>query len=151
MADASEDPFARQRVVYADIARRLYPGANNAMGQAGFVAMNSVRQELSHPGTGRSYRRGGVVHVASAPGEPPAPDEGTLRRSYTYRVDTGDRDRPAVEVYSPLEYAAALEFGTSTIAARPHLRVGVAKALERMVAIARQHLLDAQRDTPGVR
>ena len=32
-------------------------------------------------GTGRTYRRGNIVHVASAPGQPPAVDTGRLRAS----------------------------------------------------------------------
>ena len=40
--------------------------------------MQSFLADRSH---GKTYKRASVVHRASAPGEPPAPDTGTARRS----------------------------------------------------------------------
>lgn len=67
---------------------------------------------------GRAYEIGGVIHVASSPGYPPNVDTGKLRNAiysqalgpYEYIISTGDT-----------EYAAALEFGTRRIAARPYM------------------------------
>lgn len=66
--------------------------------------------------TGRTYKRRGVTHQASAPGEAPATDTGRLASSVK-RVDDG----PVVAVGTAVEYGAFLEFGTSKIKARPWL------------------------------
>ncbi len=67
------------------------------------------------PKTGRIYKRRGVLHRASAPGQAPASDTGTLTGSiYVER-----RGEYAVTVGSRLAYAAYLEFGTRKIAKRP--------------------------------
>lgn len=75
------------------------------------------RVEIRHrrgPHTGRRYARGGRVHQASAPGQPPAPDTGTLLRSIT--IELGDM---RATVGSRLPYSMFLEFGTRHMAARP--------------------------------
>lgn len=63
---------------------------------------------------------------ASAPGEPPAPDLGTLRASIQYEP----HDKDPYRVGTNVEYAAALEFGAPKIAPRPFMRpvLEIAKA-----------------------
>ena len=100
---------------------------------AGHVAVlleKLIKEELSKPGSGRIYKRGGRTHQASAPGEPPAVDLGDLRRSIgreqvedTWRVGTG------------LARAAALEFGHRykdgrVLAPRPYMRPAVKRLPE---------------------
>lgn len=79
---------------------------------------------LSRPGTGRSYPRGkDRVHVASAPGEPPAPDTGNLRARTQADTDLRhDGDDLTGRVVANVDYAEALEVGTERMAARPFLR-----------------------------
>ena len=67
------------------------------------------------PKSGVTYLRGSVAHVASAPGEAPATDTGTLASSIAYRRVA---DLTA-EIESRLDYATYLEFGTRSIAPRP--------------------------------
>ena len=67
------------------------------------------------PKTGRVYTRGNVTHQASAPGEAPATDTGTLDSSITYRKV----DDLTAEIESRLDYATYLEFGTVNMGARP--------------------------------
>lgn len=107
-----------------------------------------LQQQLSHPGTGRLYRRRKVrygkvqqdgkrlfakrlkdrasdFHQASAPDESPAQDTGTLKRSaYVERVSRFVR---AVGVSAA--YAVALEFGSGRrrIAPRPFMRPSMAR------------------------
>lgn len=74
--------------------------------------------------SGRIYVDGGAEHQASAPGEPPARDTGTLAASIG--IDDGDGSETAsaklsVHVAATAEYAAALELGTSAMAPRPFL------------------------------
>lgn len=67
------------------------------------------------PASGVTYTRGNVSHTASAPGEAPATDTGTLASSIAYR-----KAGPlTAEIESRLDYAAFLEFGTRKMAARP--------------------------------
>jgi phage gpG-like protein len=77
---------------------------------------------------GRTYKLWNPkrVHIASAPGEPPATDRGKLASSIKVATDPGD-DRVAY-VYTTQAYGRHLEFGTrgngkgsGAIAARPWL------------------------------
>lgn len=76
---------------------------------------------MSTPGTGRTYQRRGVVHRASSPGDPPAPDTGQLRASVTHAMGQ-DAEGLFVDIGSNLRKAKYLEFGTQHMAARPALR-----------------------------
>lgn len=67
------------------------------------------------PHTGKLYKRGGVVHQASAPGESPAPDTGTLMGSIYHEPD----GPLAAVVGSRLIYALYLEHGTTKMRPRP--------------------------------
>lgn len=67
------------------------------------------------PATGRTYKRGSIMHRASAPGEAPATDTGRLANSVTFETDGPN----SVSVQSLLAYAAYLEWGTFKIAPRP--------------------------------
>ena len=70
------------------------------------------------PASGRLYKRGNVVHQASAPGETPASDTGTLMRSIYHERETD----LTYAIGSRLVYAAYLEYGTSRMAPRPFFR-----------------------------
>lgn len=99
-------------------------GGEKALQVIGLEGVNQVRKLLSRPGTGRTYRRRGAVHVASAPGEPPAVDSGRLRSSYLYA--TGREGGFAmVAIGTAVQYAPHLEYGTRRMAARPHLRPAI--------------------------
>lgn len=78
----------------------------------------NVKRRISYKGGGRTYQRRSVMHQASAPGEPPATDTGRLRASYRRR----SHGRFTRDVYSGVEYAPYLEFGTRRIKPRPHLK-----------------------------
>jgi hypothetical protein len=65
--------------------------------------------------TGRVYQRGDITHRASAPGEAPATDTGTLVSSIYYEPQSGLLSM----IGSRLAYAYYLEFGTMRIAPRP--------------------------------
>ena len=69
------------------------------------------------PKSGKIYKHGKVAHQASAPGEAPATDIGQLYDSFSTKRDGAEA---RVDVHS--EYAEALEFGSSKMAARPYLR-----------------------------
>jgi len=104
---------------------------------AGLELVSQWKQELSTPGTGIEYARGAKTHIASAPGQPPAPDTGALRNSIQMEYD---EMRSVMRVGTNIVYAAPLEFGTKTagrghhtvIAPRPAARPALAKAQARM-------------------
>ena len=111
--------------------------------RAALWAEGEVKRSFQ-PGTGRTYMRGKVKHVASVPGQPPAVDTGRLRASITHEVVTEGsktiarigtsaaeisgkrRDKRAKKV----NYAKELEFGTRHKAARPFLRPILARKAE---------------------
>lgn len=60
----------------------------------------------------------GAGHVASLPGQAPNRDTGTLQANLT----VSQKDILQAQVRSDAPYAAALEFGTSKMGARPYMR-----------------------------
>lgn len=95
------------------------------------VKTRMVERIMNPPKTGRIYRRNTVSHQASAPGESPASDTGRLAGSITTSYDA-----PNITGYVNVatEYAAALEFGTPRVAARPYARVSLAEKVEEIRA-----------------
>lgn len=88
------------------------------------AVVGMLRGILTGPRHGRAYPRGkGRVHIASAPGEPPAVDTGFLRNSLRPGRVTMER-RPAGpflvgEIRVGAEYGYYLEKGTKRMAPRP--------------------------------
>jgi len=81
-----------------------------------YVGADMIRSEVH-----RSISAGSVSgkgHVASAPGEPPNRDTGALQAG----LETVHRGPVEAEVQSNAPHAKPLEFGTSTMAARPSMR-----------------------------
>jgi len=91
---------------------------------------------MNPPKSGRIYRRGNVVHQASAPGEAPATDTGNLVNSaYTKKLGQAD-----YETGFTAEYAAHLEFGAPNahIAPRPYLRPAVEAVRDAFMSAIRR-------------
>lgn len=79
-----------------------------------------TKANLSRPGTGRLYGK----HQASAPGEPPAPDMGELRRMTQADTRVRREGQDIVgRVVQNKEYAHALAVGTEKMAPRPSLQL----------------------------
>lgn len=79
------------------------------------IGVNDIRNTIivsmqNTPQTGRAYRRGKKIHIASSPGNPPAIDFGELVRSIMYDVRSME-----IEVGSEAgaPYAEYLEGGTT--------------------------------------
>lgn len=137
-------PLARKRTAivakvrgvkaYTDRLKRLSgPDAKREIGKALFVAGQAVQVEAQILiSTGSVSGKG---HVPSRPGEPPHNDTGVLANN----IETVQIGPLHVEVSSNAPYAAALEYGTSRMAARPYMAPAAAKArdaLPRGVAAA---------------
>jgi phage gpG-like protein len=125
--------------------RKYGQRARDAIGQAvqatGLEITSDIKKRIQRgPKTGRTYKRRSVVHRASAPGQAPATDTGTLANSITFRKV----DDLTAEIQSRLAYAPMLEFGTRMIAprpswvpaaeaARPKLQLRITTAIARLV------------------
>jgi HK97 gp10 family phage protein len=110
-----------------------------ALTESALVVQAEARQSiLKGPKTGRVYvRRGRIRHRASAPGQPPASDTGTLARSIVIDVD---KDKVTASVGSNVKYAPFLELGTSRMAARPFLKRALEVKRSQIVKIIQARL-----------
>src|SRR3954453_1205524 len=93
-----------------------------AVVRAPAMRVEGTAKERIHrpPKTGRLYRTFNKrkLHRASAPGESPATDSGTLASRVFHDVQAGGF---AASVFSDVNYASYLEFGTRRMAPRPYL------------------------------
>lgn len=101
--------------------------------QWGYLIVSEAQKSIqTGPKTGRVYVRGGLSHQASAPGEPPASDTGRLAASGRYElIGNGN----VLQIVFGTDYAFYLEYGTSTMAARPFIRKAVKKTRKKGKAI----------------
>lgn len=125
----------------AELIGETIPLMVQGVEEAEILFVNAIKRELTGARTGRTYRVPGTktaVHVASAPGEPPAVLFGHLRNSIGYEKPQTHGDRVTGEVGTGLgigekdgnisnAYARRLELGGRdsrgvTILPRPYLR-----------------------------
>ena len=96
------------------------------------IMRNAALIVLGQDGSGRTYRNG---HVASAPGQPPAPDKGNLRRNWQQRKYITGKVRIVLEMKSRMEYASYQDKGTRFISPRPFRERIKQKALPEIQAL----------------
>ena len=107
------------------------------------VRGNAVTSIVSGNKSGRTYRRGTVVHTASAAGQAPASDTGVLVSGITMDVDV-QYNRVVGQVIAHASdgggdnYAKHLEFGTSSMAARPFMQPALNKSAPRVFQIMKR-------------
>jgi len=99
----------------------------------------TAQESIKNKGTGRSYTRRGITHTASAPGQPPATDSGFLGQNITMNVKSMPNGTVVGQVISAAPYSKALEFGTTTIEARPFMQPALEKNKKKIVNIFKQH------------
>ena len=107
MADIFKNIEALKSKAEAETARAV-----RATAQA--IRNDAIISVKSHLSAGNVYTRGTVKHVASKPGSPPNQDRGTLTRNIRVTMN----DDLTADISSNAPYSAALEFGTSNMAAR---------------------------------
>ena len=125
------------------------PAIRRHLQQTAARAHENAVKSLTAPKSGRLYRRkgqgssaslagqtrrkkGGIMHQASAPGEAPAVDTGTMLGNIRPPVPVGGGFRVGALLNGPggeMMYPKWLEEGTAKIAARPWLRPAVEKAV----------------------
>lgn len=130
---------SKLRLTINGLGNRYEKNVAQVLDAAGLILEGDMVESIQKgQKTGRVYKRGSVMHQASAPGEAPASDTGTLaNRSISTR-----KERHGLSVFvgvnkgEGVQYAAALEFGTSKMAPRPFVRPALEKrreAIEREV------------------
>ena len=129
--------LAVQSANLAALAAVTANGSAEALEKIAIKAVNEIKSMLSRPGTGAVYQHGNVTHQASAPGEPPAVDTGTYRNSWAW-VSAGKGSSFYVDIGTPQVTGPILEFGSSRMAPRPHLR----PAMEQVRATMQREIVE---------
>ena len=116
------------------------------VGKALFAAGEAIQVEAQISIT--TGAQSGKNHTPSAPGEAPNNDSGVLANN----IETTQAAPLVVEVSSNAPYAAALEFGTSKMAARPYMgpaRDAKRKEVTQLVRNAVDRAVKKSRSTEG--
>ena len=108
---------------------------SKAVTATAITVSNDIKRAIEGPPkTGRVYKRGNIVHRASAPGEAPANDTGTLASAIAFTTPNPltaivavRADAASESGAKPLQYAKWLEFGTRNMRPRPAWRPAVEK------------------------
>ena len=115
--------------------------------RAAIDSVSDIRRAIQGPPkTGIEYVRGknnDKIHRASAPGEAPATDTGTLVSSI-YNEERSNRNRFLRVIGSRLQYAYYLEFGTRRMDKRPSWIPAVERAIPKMLANIRTAIANAK-------
>lgn len=113
MITVSVDAALRQLTRYNEDAKRA---VDKAVKKTTIKIHKDVVDLIKEsPRGGETYRRGNVVHTASAAGEAPAKDRGDYLASLRFEFN----GRKGF-VYSRMPRSFWLEYGTLHVAARPH-------------------------------
>lgn len=86
--------------------------------ETAFDVQANVHLGMSSAHSGRLYTHGNVIHQSSAPGEMPAIDQSELFNSIAVDAQPGALE---ASVYTGMEYAPHLEYGTIFMQARPFM------------------------------
>lgn len=114
-----------------EIIARVRRGASaGVLRGIGIVERHAVHLITSPPKSGRKYRRRGVTHQASAPGEAPASDTARLVESRRIQIIDALRARLSFGT----KYAMPLEVGTLRMEARPYARRSLVETRQLIAA-----------------
>jgi hypothetical protein len=112
----------------ANVRQGAFEGVVTAIG---IVEDRWVRLIMGPPKTGRIYRRRGVEHQASAPGEAPASDTGRLVNSR--RLEYSQAELRGSMIVSAA-HILPLEHGTRKMEPRPSVRRALAESHNEITA-----------------
>jgi len=106
------------------------------------MGFNQTKLLISKQGTYKEYYKKGKKRTSSAPGQPPAAEKGEdLEPSIYQKVISRPNQNPAIaEFGSTAPFARKLEFGTSTMPARPFILPARTKVQARANSVAARHL-----------
>lgn len=114
--------------VHRNRLARMRTAIKNESRRELFAAGEVIRKDAAD-----SIKEGAISgpgHIPSAPGQPPNADTHNLDLSIDVRINPSGK---SVSVIAQAKYAAALEFGTSRIAARPFMRPALQRNKNRIV------------------
>ncbi|OGT55482.1 MAG: hypothetical protein A3E01_09240 [Gammaproteobacteria bacterium RIFCSPHIGHO2_12_FULL_63_22] len=111
--------------------RAIRSATAREVGKAIFVAADALAVDAALSITEGAVS--GKNHVVSAPGEPPNSDTHLLDRS----IEATKTGPLTAEVSANAPYAAALEFGTSKMAARPYMKPAAERIRPKAEAFVR--------------
>ena len=122
MAVVAKSGIIGAKAHVARLKKLAGPETTRLVGAALFAAGESIATEaqtLITAGSASGTKTKKHLHVPSKPGEPPNNFSGTLAGN----IEAAHTENPlVVTVTSNAPYAAALEFGTSRMAARPYMQ-----------------------------
>lgn len=109
------------------LVRGIRERASKLVRETASAVEGDVKGSMAGPKSGRSYRRGKTkTHVASAPGESPAVDDGV----YVNTIEAVPVDETTSAVGTSDERGPLLELGGARVAARPHFGPAFERARE---------------------
>jgi hypothetical protein len=117
-----------------EIAEAVLRGMDRGLSRLALTLQTTIKVSISGAGTGVRYPRS--LRPSSRPGEPPAKQTGDLSRSWQgapNRIATGRR--LGYRIGSNKKYAAALEYGTARMDARPYVQPAIDKIAPQAVQI----------------
>lgn len=117
-----ENSSARLEWYGEDVKRAIEGTIEQKLDILGPVLVDKIRTVLSQKGTGRVYKIGKKIHVASAPGKPPVIMTGDLHGSIGHAVTKALLIINLI-LGSWSDHAVAMEFGKDATEARPWLGV----------------------------
>ena len=114
----------------------------NAAQDLSVMGFNQTKLLISKQGSYKPYYKKGKLRMSSAPGEPPAATPGEdLEPSIYQKVISRPNQNPAVaEFGSTAPFARKLEFGTTSMPARPFMLPARAKVASRANSEVARHL-----------
>ena len=125
------------KVTHKSIARQVLNGYEADFIKAIAVSGNWVRNEAvksiqEHRSSGKTYEKYSPrrTHKASTAGNPPNTDTGYLAGNIHLVIDL---NRLGCSVESRSDYSSALEFGTSSMAARPFLQPALESQRQKII------------------
>lgn len=121
-----------------ELVRKVRQGTITGVFKVTETLRNTIIDSILDSGkTGKVYRRRGVLHQASAPGEAPASDTGRLVGSILTHYENGGLTGI---VSAAAEYASYLEFGTVRMEPRPFMRPALDGAIGDMTDVITEEI-----------
>jgi hypothetical protein len=127
------DGLANLQSALNSLGPEMEAAAGRAVNVTGLQLQEDIKKRYTNtPQTGKRYKRGGKIHIASSPKNAPAVDTGRLRSSVLFRK----AGKMSVVVSTRIKYGAWLEFGTldGKIKRRPAWEPAVEAMRPRFIA-----------------